>query len=97
MWPHESAAHVYTNCYSRLYIHSLVMYGSWSPMERMGPGSSFCIYSLLVLFLALKEAFVKVAIFRVCIEARAGFGISIVTMAMHRAAIHLDQVIYFLL
>lgn len=67
------------------------------PMEREASSCFFCIYSLLDLFFPLEQPIIKVPILGVCVEARAGFGISIVTMAVYATAIHLDQVIYLFL
>lgn len=67
------------------------------PMERKASSSYFCIYSLLDLFFPLQQPFVKVPIFGVCIEARAGFAVVVVMVAVDATAIHLDQVIYLFL
>ena len=66
-------------------------------MEREASSSCFCIYSLLDLFFALEQPFIKAPIFRVGIEARAGFTVGVVTVAVDATAIHLDQIIYFFL
>ena len=60
------------------------------PMERKASSSLFCIYSLLDLFFALKQPFIKAPILGVCVEARAGFTVSIVTVAVDATAVHLD-------
>lgn len=66
-------------------------------MEREASSSYFCIYSLLDLFFSLQQPFVKVPIFGVCVEARAGFAVVVVMVAVDATAIHLDQVIYLFL
>lgn len=70
---------------------------SCAPMERVTSLSYFCIYSLLDLFFALEQPFIKAPIFRVGIEARAGFAIGVVTVAVDATAVHLDQIIYLFL
>lgn len=67
------------------------------PMERKASSSYFCIYSLLDLFFTLKQPFIKASIFRVSVEARAGFAIGIVTVAVDATAVHLDQIVYLFL
>ena len=67
------------------------------PMEREASSSCFCIYSLLDLFFALEQPFIKASIFRVCVEARAGLTVGVVTVAMDATAVHLDQIIYLFL
>lgn len=60
------------------------------PMERKASSSYFCIYSLLDLFFTLEQPFVKVPIFGVSVEARAGLAVVIVMVAVDATAVHLD-------
>lgn len=60
------------------------------PMERKASSSYFCIYSSLDLFFPLQQPFIKAPILGMCIEARAGFTVGVVTVAVNATAVHLD-------
>lgn len=63
---------------------------SCAPMEREASSSYFCIYSLLDLFFSLQQPFIKAPILSICVEARAGLTIGVVTVAVNATAVHLD-------
>ena len=66
------------------------MSDSYAPMEREASSSCFCIYSLLDLFFPLQQPFIKAPILGMCVEARAGFAVGVVTVAVNATAVHLD-------